>query len=286
MMKRIILICGMGFFFMGLIAQDLENSLLWKVEKEGKKPSYIFGTIHVLPQADFELDKKVKTAIEASDELVLEMDMTDPNLQTKMFSNMNMQGGMTLDKLLSEDEYKQLGEKLQSIQGVPPIAMVNGMKPFMLATLMIREYVGSQPASFEMTLMSMAAAREMPVSGLETIESQMAIFDSIPYEDQAKDLMDMVEKSEDMKALFAEMVGQYKDEEVNDLFNSTEEYMNSEEEMKFLLYERNVKWAEKLDVMLGDKTYFIGVGAAHLGGEQGLINLLQDQGYQLTPVMD
>jgi len=163
---------------------------------------------------------------------------------------------------------------------------VNSMKPLMLATLMIREYVGSQPASFEMTLMSMASAREMPVSGLETIESQMAIFDSLPYKDQAKDLMDMVEKGDEMKALFAEMVGQYKDEQVNDLFNTTEEYMNSEEEMKFLLYNRNTDWAERIEEMAADKTYFIGVGAAHLGGEKGVINLLRDQGYQLTPVMD
>jgi uncharacterized protein YbaP (TraB family) len=164
--------------------------------------------------------------------------------------------------------------------------MVNGFKPFMVATMMLSEYVGSQPASFEMTLMSMASAREMPISGLETIESQMAIFDSIPYESQAEDLMEMVEEGDEMKALFADMVAQYKAEEINALYKTTEEYTDSDDEMRFMLHNRNANWAEVLEERLGEKTLFIAVGAAHLGGEEGVINLLKEQGYQMTPLMD
>lgn len=264
----------------------MENSLLWKVEKEGKEASYIFGTIHVLPQADFEPEEKVKKALDESDELVMEMDMTDPNLQTKMFQSTAMQDGMTLDKLLTEEEYEKLSEKLKSIPGAPPIAMVNGFKPIMVATMMLSEYVGSQPASFEMTLMSMASAREIPISGLETVEEQMAIFDSIPYESQAEDLMDMVEEGDEMKELFAEMIEQYKAEEINELYRTTEEYMDGEDEMKYLLHDRNQNWADRLETLFGEKTLFVGVGAAHLGGEQGVIALLRERGYEVTPIMD
>ncbi len=285
LMKRLLVTLS-NLFFLFSFAQDLPNSLLWKVEKEGIKPSYIFGTIHVLPQADFQLDEKVKTAIGESDELVMEMDMSDPSLQTKMFQMMNMSDGTTLDQLLTKEQYEMLSKKLQGMEGAPPLAMMNGMKPFMVATMMLSEYVGSQPASFEMTLMSMATARQMPISGLETIEEQMAVFDSISYSDQAEDLMDMVEKGDEMKQLFADMIAQYKAEEVNALFASTEEYMASEEEMKFLLYARNENWAERLETRLGEKALFIGVGAAHLGGEQGIITLLRERGYELTPIMD
>lgn len=284
-MKRLFVTLS-NLFFLFSFAQDLPNSLLWKVEKEGIRPSYIFGTIHVLPQADFHLDEKVKTAIGESDELVMEMDMSDPSLQTKMFQMMNMSDGMTLDQLLTKVQYEMLSKKLQGMKGAPPLAMMNGMKPFMVATMMLTEYVGSQPASFEMTLMSMATARQMPISGLETIEEQMAVFDSISYSDQAEDLMDMVEKGDEMKQLFADMIAQYKAEEVNALFASTEEYMASEEEMKFLLFARNENWAERLETRLGENTLFIGVGAAHLGGEQGIITLLRERGYELTPIMD
>jgi uncharacterized protein YbaP (TraB family) len=283
---KYLLILLSNFFFLFSFSQDLSNSLLWKVEKEGMNSSYIFGTIHVLPKADFELDEKVKIAFGDSEELVMEMDMTDPTLQTKMFQMINMSDGMTLDQLLTEEQYEMLSKKLQSIVGVPPLALMNGFKPFMVATMMISEYVSNDPASFEMTLMSMAAAREMPVSGLESIEDQMAVFDSIPYSDQAEDLMDMVENSDEMKELFADMVAQYKAEEVNALYITTAEYMASEEEMKFLLYTRNQNWADLLETRLGQKTLFIAVGAAHLGGEKGLIALMTKQGYELTPIMD
>ncbi|MFT4771346.1 MAG: hypothetical protein ACI83L_002790 [Cryomorphaceae bacterium] len=284
-MKHLLILLS-NFFFLFSFSQDLSNSLLWKVEKEGMNSSYIFGTIHVLPKADFELDEKVKIAFGDSEELVMEMDMTDPTLQTKMFQMINMSDGMTLDQLLTEEQYEMLSKKLQSIAGVPPLAMMNGFKPFMVATMMISEYVSNDPASFEMTLMSMAAAREMPVSGLESIEDQMAVFDSIPYSDQAEDLMDMVVKDGEMRELFADMVMQYKAEEINALYTTTAEYMASEEEMKFLLYTRNQNWADLLETRLGQKTLFIAVGAAHLGGEKGLITLMTKQGYELTPIMD
>jgi uncharacterized protein YbaP (TraB family) len=79
---------------------------------------------------------------------------------------------------------------------------------------------------------------------------------------------------------------QYKAEEINALYTTTAEYMASEEEMKFLLYTRNQNWADLLETRLGQKTLFIAVGAAHLGGEKGLITLMTKQGYELTPIMD
>ena len=285
-MKKLSLLIWANLFILSVVAQDLEKSLLWKIEKDGTKPSYLFGTIHVLPQEDFKLDEKVKKAFGESEELTMEMDLTDPALQTKMFQGMNMADGMTLDKLLSKEDYDALSKKVASIEGTPPFAMMNAFKPFMVATIMMSEYVGSQPASFEMALMTMANENEMSVSGLESIEYQMAVFDSIPYESQAEDLMEMVYEADKMKALFSRMVQEYKDEEVNALFTSISEYSGSESEMEFLLYKRNANWVDKLGGMLGEKTYFIGVGAGHLGGQKGVIKLLRDKGYSVTAILD
>jgi uncharacterized protein YbaP (TraB family) len=98
--------------------------------------------------------------------------------------------------------------------------------------------------------------------------------------------MEMVYEEDEMRDLFASMVEQYKAEEVNDLYKATEEYMQDEEEMNFLLYQRNHAWAEELSGKLGDKTYFIGVGAGHLGGEQGLIKLMRERGFKVTAIPD
>jgi uncharacterized protein YbaP (TraB family) len=98
--------------------------------------------------------------------------------------------------------------------------------------------------------------------------------------------MEMVYEEDEMRDLFASMVEQYKAEEVNDLYRATEEYMQDEEEMNYLLFQRNQAWAEELARKLGDKTYFIGVGAGHLGGEQGVIKLMREKGFKVKPIMD
>jgi uncharacterized protein YbaP (TraB family) len=167
-----------------------------------------------------------------------------------------------------------------------PLAMMNTFKPFMIAPMLLRNYIEGEPASFEFSLVSMAREKEMPIEGLETIERQLAVFDSISYVSQAEDLMELVYYEDEMKALFSEMVEQYKNEQVNDLYQTTAEYMADEDEMNYLLYQRNLDWAEVLTSRLGDKTYFIGVGAAHLGGKKGVIELMRARGFDVAPVMD
>lgn len=280
----------LGIFLIGLIplfsvAQDEGQSLLWKVEKEGEAPSYVFGTIHVLPQSDFELDEKIRTALDESDELVLEMDMSDPTLQTRMMQMAAMSDGQTLDKLMSEEDYALLDKKLRKVAGIP-LGQVSTYKPFMISTFLLSEYVGSQPASFELALMTMASQREMPISGLESLELQMAVFDSISYESQAEDLLEMVRDSVEMRKLFRSMIEEYKAEDMTGLYATTEDYFDSEEEMEYLLYRRNREWVETINEKFGEKTYFIAVGAAHLGGDQGLIELLRKDGYRINAIMD
>ncbi len=274
-----------SFFILTCVGQDLPKSNLWKVEKEGMEPSYIFGTIHVLPQTEFKLNDKVRTALYGSDELVMELDMSDPSLQTKMMQTAAMEGGQTLDALMSEEDYAMLDKKLKRVMGIP-LANVNSFKPFMISTFLLKEYVGDQPASFELALLSMASNRQMPISGLETIESQMAVFDSIPYESQVEDLLEMVRDSVEMNDLFRDMIDSYIAEDLSTLYSTTKDYFDSEDEMKFLLYKRNNEWINVLNEKLGDKALFVAVGAAHLGGEQGIINLLKKEGYTLTPIMN
>ena len=280
----------LGIFLIGLIplfsvAQDEGQSLLWKVEKEGEAPSYVFGTIHVLPQSDFELDEKIRMALDESEELVLEMDMSDPTLQTRMMQMAAMSDGQTLDKLMSEEDYALLDKKLRKV-AVIPLGQVSTYKPFMISTFLLSEYVGSQPASFELALMTMASQREMPISGLESLELQMAVFDSISYKSQAEDLLEMVRDSVEMRKLFRSMIEEYKAEDMTGLYATTEDYFDSEEEMEYLLYRRNREWVETINEKFGEKTYFIAVGAAHLGGDQGLIELLRKDGYRINAIMD
>ena len=112
-------------------AQKLDNTLLWKIEGDSIETSYLFGTFHMLPQEDFELKDKVKSAFRESDQVVMELDMDDSGMQMEMMKNIQMKDGQTLDKLISEEDLGLLDEQLQQAVGLTA-AQVNTFKPFML----------------------------------------------------------------------------------------------------------------------------------------------------------
>jgi len=267
-----------------LSAQNLENSLLWKVEKENIKPSYIFGTFHLLSKNDFEMKSKVMNAFHTSEQLVMELNLGNPGLQMEMMMHMAMKDGMTLDKLIDSVNYKKLDEAVKDAIGMG-VMMFNTFKPMMVGTFLILNYIEGEPASLEMTLTSMAKEREMPIFGLETIEYQLSIFDEIPYEDQVIDLMEMVNDTKKMQALYADMVANYKDENINALYHLTVEDAGSKKELEFLLFKRNREWVKKVEELSRDHATFYAVGAAHLGGKEGMIKLLEKEGYKVTPIL-
>jgi uncharacterized protein YbaP (TraB family) len=279
----LIAVCSLVFFTIQVDAQNPENSLLWKVEGNGIKPSYLFGTVHVLPQADFDLKPKVVKAFEASELLVLELDMSNPNMQMEMMQYAPMAGGHTLDQLFTQADYKVLDSIMVATVGMG-LGMVNTFKPFIISSFLIGRLIDGQPASFEATLVQMAAAGEKKVVGLETVAGQMAVFDAISYESQAEDVMEMVYKEAEMKKFYQEMINLYRTEQMSALYDQTTSYVDDEKEIDLLLHNRNKNWISQIGELTREKSAFIGVGAAHLGGDEGLVKLLRDAGYTLTPV--
>lgn len=279
----VIAVCALVFFVAQVDAQNPENSLLWKVEGNGIKPSYLFGTVHVLPQADFELKPKVVKAFESSEFLVLELDMSNPNMQMEMMRYAPMADGQTLDQLFTQADYKVLDSILVGTVGMG-LGMVNTFKPFIISSFLIGRLIDGQPASFEASLVQMAAAGENKVVGLETMSEQMAVFDAISYESQAEDVLEMVYKEAEMKRFYQEMINLYRNELVSALYDQTTSYVDDEKEIDLLLHNRNKNWISQIGELTREKSAFIGVGAAHLGGDEGLVKLLRDAGYTLTPV--
>jgi uncharacterized protein YbaP (TraB family) len=124
-----------------------------------------------------------------------------------------------------------------------------------------------------------------PINGLETVEFQASLFDSIPYEEQAKDLVNYVDSSEEFKKSSLELAEVYKQQDLDKIDSlSRKGDAGMSKYMDLLLYDRNRKWARELTGLLPDKSLLVAVGAAHLPGENGVINLLRKQGYLLTPV--
>ncbi|WP_353723070.1 TraB/GumN family protein [Dyadobacter sp. 676] len=262
-----------------------EHSLLWEITGPGlSKPSYLFGTIHLICPTDFGLSDSLKSALARTEQVALEMDMDDPGMMAGMMKTMNMTAGNELKKLVTAQEYDRLDRFFKDSVHVG-LSMFERAKPFVLMGPLFNTVLDCQPQSYEMALMELAGKQKSEVIGIETLEEQMAIFDTIPYQDQAKMLLNLIDSLPAARKEFRSLVALYKAQDINELYRMTlksEFGMEGNEEV--MLFARNRKWVPRIRRIAGGKPTFFAVGAAHLGGEKGVIALLRKEGFKVRAV--
>ena len=264
---------------------NAQHSLLYKIEGENFKTSYVFGTLHLMPQKDFNLKQKVKDAFEQAETIYMELDMDDPNMLKEMMGHLTLGDGKKLDSFMDTDEFSFLDDYFKSNFKMS-LEQLNSFKPFYLSSMLMTKMMGEQVASYEGTFIQMAKAAEKEIKGLETIGAQMAALDTQPYDEQIDDMIEMLKDSSQVD-LFEKMLAIYKNEDVNKLFDYMDEYFNEDENMiDVLLFNRNIAWVKKIPEISKEQGVFYAVGAGHLGGKKGVLQLLKDKGFTVTPVLD
>lgn len=283
-MKKILLLL-LGFLFGITNAQTNEKSLLWKISGNGlKHHSYLYGTIHVT--CDATLPEKAKNALDKTDQLCLELDMDDATMQTEMMSGMMMKDGVTMQSLASHEDFETVDAFLIKNLGFSA-KMLNTLKPFMVSAMLYPKMISCEMQSVEGELIKIAKEQKEETIGLETVTEQLNVFDAIPYQDQMNELIKTAkgDLQNDTKEL-DEMLQLYKTEDIDALYRFTQESSN-DFTSKFeteLLVKRNQNWIGRIEKIANQKSTFFGVGAAHLGGEKGVINLLRKQGYKVEAI--
>ncbi|MDQ3017749.1 MAG: TraB/GumN family protein, partial [Bacteroidota bacterium] len=201
--------------------KPLPSALLWKIEHpDMKQPSYLFGTIHMIPKEDFFYPSGLEEAYDKSNQVVFEIDLDDMSgigSLMGMLSNILMKDGMTLNKLLSPSEYNEVAAYFEEM-GLP-MFMLSKVKPMflsMLAEVNINpeEMESGEIISYEMEIYDRAQKDKKTVSGLETMDYQMSLFDSIDYKDQALMLLDAVRGTTGEGDAFDETVELYKNQDI------------------------------------------------------------------------
>ena len=262
-----------------------DNSLLWKIEGENlKTPSYLMGTIHILPQKDFFLSEAMKQALASAQQVVLELDMDDPAMGMNMLQNANMSDGSTLDKLLSAEDYQKLDALVKKSTGVG-VEVFNKWQPMLVASFAMQQMMDNQIASYEMTLVRLAQEAQKEVKGLESIQEQTEAMATIPYPQQAKYLSELLNDFDKQKAMFGKMVELYKAQNLNALLDYMVEQSGGIDFSTVLLNQRNHKWIPKIALIASEKSSFFAVGAGHLPGKDGVLALLRKAGYRVTAVL-
>jgi uncharacterized protein YbaP (TraB family) len=264
------------------------NTLLWEISGKGlDKPSYLFGTFHLMCKEDIKFSKALMQALKNAEEVYFEMDLDDPSNTLGALLFMNMKNGKTLKDLYSDTEYDRLKEYFEDSLGTP-LAMLSRMKPNFLEALLYPKMMPCKTMSgVEEELMLLAKDQKKEIKGFETIAFQASVFDSIPYEKQAKDLLKTIDSIGEYQRSFDTMLLVYKNQqlsEIENLFNKTE--FGMEDNRDVLLDNRNKNWVGQLNNILPKKNIFMAVGAGHLVGEKGLIELLKKEGYTLRPLLN
>lgn len=265
----------------------LENTLLWQISGNGLlRPSYLFGTMHILCSDDARLSDSLKLAIKQCDQLYFELDMDNMGEMLGAMKYLRMNDGQKLNELLTKEEYAKVENYFKNHSLPLPLAMMNRFKPYFISSL-IGESMMSCPQKNGMEELIMRESKQYSkeIKGLETTQFQASIFDSIPYEKQAKDLVNYIDSIDSYKQVTMEMVEVYRQQNLDrmdTLMHKSDPGMD--EYMDLLLYSRNRHWVEQMPNIMKDRCILFAVGAGHLPGEQGVINLLRKKGYKVTPM--
>ena len=268
-----------------------ENSLLWRISgKDLPSPSWLYGTIHLIGKNDFFLTDSTKAFIDRAQMVTFEIDMeemTDLSTQLGLLMKAFMEDGKTLKDLLSAEDYQLVQKHFEEI-GLP-LFLFERIKPLFLTVMasgdMSPDAMNSgKMVSYEMEIMELAEGKK--TGGLETMDFQMSVFDSIPYEVQAQMLVESIQSSDAGDEEFAKMVVLYKNQDLQGMVEmmSSDEGISSYEDL--LLNTRNKNWIPVMGKMMRQQPTFFAVGAGHLGGENGVVALLRKEGYIVEPVIE
>lgn len=303
-MKHFILIFGLSLFYFlscstevqeepisaEIITDDPEvlkdgKSLMWKISGENVTTSYMYGTMHMIDQEYYHFTENMRNKISDSEAIIMEVGgMPNP---LEALAMMSLDSGDIRDCFTTE-QMKQVVEFFDTKMDTDPKSfydLYGSMKPFFIMQSISQTHFSENTESYDMDIMAIAAEKDIPLIGLETISQQLGFFDVIPKEAMAEMIISSIENYEKEGKDIKKLMKIYAQEKVDKLIplinKQSPEFMEFED---VFLTNRNKAWIPKIMSEIKDKSCFIAVGAAHLFGDEGVIQLLKNEGLTVEAV--
>jgi uncharacterized protein YbaP (TraB family) len=235
---------------------------------------------------DAELNDTIKALIKNVEQIYLEVDLDNASELFSGILEMRSKGGKTLQSVLSAEDFDKVKHFFEKYQPSVPFEVVELQPPLMISSSLFEFLLPcEQKNGVEIKIIDEAYKEKKSTKGLETIAFQSSIFDSIPYEEQAKDLVKSIDSLEKNRESLYEMIRMYKAQDIEKLYTlSINEESSTSAYMDLLLYKRNQDWVQQFTSIAKDSCTLFAVGAGHLGGEKGVLQLLRGRGYQVRPI--
>ena len=274
--------------FLLSLSQARADTSVWSV-RSGDNVIYLGGTVHLLRPADYPLPGEFEEAYQASSELYFETDiasMSDLSVQAQMLQQLTYGDDKSLSSILSDEAYAALS--IYTATAGLPIAMLNKFKPGLLIStlqILVFQSMGFTPQGVDAFFHTRAVGDGKAEGQLETVQEQIGFIAAMGEGNESEfillSLKDLAETGDVMEG----MIGAWRSGDAEGLSELFVEDMKVEAPALYdtLLLQRNLKWVPQIDSMLQDAdTEFFLVGAAHIVGENGLLDLLSQKGYEIN----
>ena len=266
------------------VAIPYGEGVLWRVEREGTSPSHVFGTMHAKGPEITRLPGPVAARFAAAESVGVEVIPTPAAVQA-LESAIELPGG-DLELLIGPERMRRV-EEAGARYGAPE-RRLRRMKPWALALLFAippREVRDRRPP-LDQVLVNSAAARDVPVFGLESMEEQIESFDGLDLDSQIAMLDQALAENSRIECWWQQVLEPlYLTRDTGTLYALLAPRRTDDEEVwGALIRDRNVRMVERMQSRLLDGGTFVAVGAAHLPGDSGVLDLLAEQGYRISAI--
>lgn len=281
MVNKLAFICFI-FFYSFLVGQN-DNTVLWRISgKNLSKPSYLFGTVHLKDKRIFFANDSISDYIRNCDMFASEL---HPDSLNALFFNTNNKNDTSdvFKKSFDNSEYEAIDKKLQNDVGLSLRQIKN--KNYRLLKLLlnpIEEKKDDYPTFLDGYLMSIAKRMGKEIIGLENTNSHESGLNSIKSEENLKREIINLSKTVKNVAPLENIIKLYLAGDINKIQDNMSAL--SYEAQYDLIFQRNKIMANTIDSIIKNTTLFATFGSAHLAGDNGIIQLLKDMGYTLTPI--
>lgn len=278
-----------------LVAISCNAQLLWKVSGNGlSKPTYLMGTHHVAPVSLLDSIAGLEDAIANCDAIYGEVEkseMQGMEAQQKIMAMAAAPADSTLKVVFSAEEFALVdGVVKKYTQGMAGLEHFNQMKPALVSTQLammqaMMAFPGFDPSQqIDIYVQTRGAELGKPLCGFETVDFQLNLLMGASIKKQAEDLLEQAQKDDKCLEMAHKLADAYKTQNLDALLALMFEDEDDAEDLNRMIFDRNADWVKKLEVLMPEKSIFVCVGAGHLPGDKGVIELLRKAGYTVEAV--
>ena len=288
-MESILRFCAVSVCMAVLsISPAIADTSVWSV-RSGDNVIYLGGTVHLLRPGDYPLPDEFEETYQASSELYFETDiaaMSDLSVQAQLLQQLTYSDDRSLRTVLSDEAYTALSAYTQTA-GLP-IVMLEKFKPGLLIStlqILVFQSMGFTPQGVDAFFHTRAVADGKAEGQLETVQEQIGFIAAMGEGNETEFILLSLKDLTETGNVIDGMIGAWRSGDAQGLSELFVEDMKVEAPALYdtLLLERNLKWIPQINRMLQDAdTEFVLVGAAHIVGENGLLDLLSQEGYEIN----